>query len=127
MGRTFKQDLGDWGEQKAVDFLVGKGYEIIDRNVVLGKGEIDIIAWHNKFYNGRTLCIIEVKTRSYGPGSAERATVGKKLSVLIRTARRYCSLKNIDVDSTPIQFEQVSIYFDRKRGIMNIRLNEIFF
>ncbi len=127
MGRTSKQDLGDWGEQKAVDFLVSRGYEIVGRNIVLGKGEIDIIAWQDKFYHGRTLCIIEVKTRSYGVGSAERATVGKKMDIITRAARRYCFLNNIDIDSTPIQFEQVSIYVDRNKGIINLKVNEIFF
>jgi len=39
------KDLGDFGEDKAVDFLSSQGFEIIERNFRYGKlGEIDIIA-----------------------------------------------------------------------------------
>ncbi|PIT86130.1 MAG: hypothetical protein COU33_04865, partial [Candidatus Magasanikbacteria bacterium CG10_big_fil_rev_8_21_14_0_10_43_6] len=67
------------------------------------QGEIDIIAWHTKSHHGKTLCFIEVKTRSYGKGSAERATGREKMRRLQRAAQSYCMAYAIDVEQTPIQ------------------------
>lgn len=53
-----KDDLGRAGESRAVEYLTGIGYEILDRNWRCPQGEIDIVATI-----GDRLCIIEVKTR----------------------------------------------------------------
>lgn len=37
-------DLGEKGEQLAVDFLIKKGYDILERNYRFDKAEVDIIA-----------------------------------------------------------------------------------
>ncbi|MEK7084421.1 MAG: YraN family protein [Patescibacteria group bacterium] len=110
MSRTQKQEFGAWGEQQAAEYLVKRGYNIIDRNYKVKKGEIDIIAWHTKYHHGRTLCFIEVKTRGEDDGEAERATQGKKLPRFFQAARSYCLDKLIPMDRTPMQFEQVSVY-----------------
>jgi putative endonuclease len=52
-------ETGKAGEQAAVQFLLKKGYEILDENWVFGKAEVDIIALHSN-----TIIFIEVKTRS---------------------------------------------------------------
>ena len=111
MVKTAKRIVGDWGEEQAALFLYRAGYEIIDRNYLTKGGEIDIIAWHTKSHFGRTLCFVEVKTRTeLVDGSAERATDWKKLQHIVRAARHYCLTNNISLDRTPMQFEQVSIY-----------------
>ena len=57
------KEVGKTGEEIAVKFLKGKGYEILDRNYRfhipgdLQKGEIDIVA-----KKGETICFVEVKT-----------------------------------------------------------------
>jgi putative endonuclease len=56
-GRT--QALGQWGEEIAARYLVGKGYTIIARNFHAAHGEIDIIAGKDD-----ALFFVEVKTRS---------------------------------------------------------------
>lgn len=59
---SIKREFGDIGEQKAENFLLKNGYEIIDRNYrVKNLGEIDIIAEKNN-----KLIFFEVKTRSIG-------------------------------------------------------------
>ena len=116
MSQTEKQKRGSWGEERAALFLREQGYDIIDRNytvILNGKkaGEVDIIAWHGKHHFGKTLCFIEVKTRGANDGSAERATKRRqKLSSFFTAAREYCLSKRVNIDATPIQFEQVSIY-----------------
>ncbi|MBU1895643.1 YraN family protein [Patescibacteria group bacterium] len=132
MSRTEKQKLGDWGEEQAALFLIRNDYQIVERNFTIhgerGKkvGEIDIIARQNKHHFGDTLCFVEVKTRSYGEGSAERAT--KKENKMIsfkKTAWQYCLNNNIDLDSNPIQFEQVSVYLDKRSSKVNFKKYEI--
>ncbi len=110
MAQTIKQQIGTWGEDEAVQFLEGEGYTIVERNFRVRLGEIDIIAWNDKPHFGATLCFVEVKTRGYGVGSAERATGREKLERLFSAARYYCKARGINPDATPIQFEQVSVY-----------------
>lgn len=54
------KNIGDQGEQIAVDYLLASGFEILHRNYRVGRLEIDIIA-----QKGDTLHFIEVKTRSF--------------------------------------------------------------
>lgn len=112
MPKTDKQKIGDGGEGKASLFLMSKGYNIVSRNYRAKGGEIDIIAWHNKNHNEKTLCFVEVKTRRKNDGSAERATDEQKLGRLFHAARKYCLENNINTEKTFIQFEQVSVYTD---------------
>jgi putative endonuclease len=51
-------DLGIKGEQIAVDFLIQKGYHILNRNYRFKQLEIDIIAQDQE-----ELVVVEVKTR----------------------------------------------------------------
>jgi putative endonuclease len=108
--KTQKQLTGAWGEKEAVQFLEAKGYTILEKNFRTRMGEIDIIALHEKIHHGNTLIFIEVKTREGEVGSAERAVTKTKLRNLFSAARSYCTSKNISLESTPIQFEQVSVY-----------------
>lgn len=63
--KTTKQ-IGDYGEQLAVNFLRRRGYIIKERNYRSGHYEIDIIAerW-------RTVAFVEVKTRTYREDTVE--------------------------------------------------------
>lgn len=124
MKKTKKRELGDWGEEQAVRFLIEKGYTIIERNFQTRQGEIDIIATHEKKHFGETLCFVEVKTRGGEKGSAERATRGEKFGRIQQAAKMYCLQNNVDIERMPIQFEQVSIYGGPK-GLKDILLYEI--
>lgn len=53
-----KKDIGNYGEKIATDFLIEKGFKIIEQNYHFGHGEIDIIAKDNN-----VLVFVEVKTR----------------------------------------------------------------
>ena len=54
------REIGIWGEETAIKFLRGGGYQILERNWKFSYAEIDIIC---KFQN--ILVFVEVKTRSY--------------------------------------------------------------
>lgn len=57
MGQT--QIIGATGEQAAVDWLTGKGFEIVARNWRSGRYELDIVACRKE----GTIHFVEVKTR----------------------------------------------------------------
>ncbi len=52
------KNKGEWGEDIATEFLMRKGYSIIERNYRYGNGEIDIIARDKDI-----LVFVEVKSR----------------------------------------------------------------
>lgn len=53
----YKKNVGDKGENRATDFLIQKGFKIIDRNWRTKEGEIDIIAEKED-----AIVFVEVKT-----------------------------------------------------------------
>ena len=81
---------GDFGEARAVDFLIDRGYRILDRNFHSRFGEIDIVAQKDE-----TLHFIEVKS---GEGDPVYRITPAKLSKIIKTAHIYMHKKRIDAD-----------------------------
>lgn len=82
---------GRVGEDDAVRWLAGHGYQIVERNVVNHGGEIDVVA-----RDGETLCFIEIKARDgdlYGP-AIEAVTPGKQRR-LSRAASLYVATRNL--------------------------------
>jgi len=66
LDKTKNKSTGNYGEDLASEFLENKGYKILERNLHLICGEIDILA-----EDRRTLVIIEVKSvRGSGFGQA---------------------------------------------------------
>ncbi|MDX8395737.1 MAG: YraN family protein [Mariprofundaceae bacterium] len=49
-------DQGRKGEDRAAKYLKRRGYQVLDRNIRLGRGELDIVARHNDI-----LAFVEVK------------------------------------------------------------------
>lgn len=73
---TEKSNLGGWGENKACEYLVDKGFKIIERNFRKPWGEIDIVA----FSPDRILVFVEVKTvrkNETGLSGEDQMTVAK--------------------------------------------------
>lgn len=68
--RSATRELGRRGEDAAAALLRRTGYRIIDRNVVVPMGEADIVA---QTADGRTIVIVEVKSRRRAPGQPARS------------------------------------------------------
>jgi putative endonuclease len=78
-------DLGKKGEEMAVAFLEEQGYEILARNYVFHKSEIDIIA-----RKGDVVCAVEVRTRSsIDFGLPEETVKSKKISNLLQAVNAF--------------------------------------
>ena len=99
---TTSQDFGKLGEDLAVNYLINKGYQILERNWRSGHKEIDIIA-----LDGDTLVAVEVKTRKSNTyGEPDIAVGAMKQQMLIWAADAYVRYKNLDVE---VRFDIVSI------------------
>ena len=99
---TANQEKGKWGEEEALRFLRGKGFEILDMNWKFLHLEIDIVA-----REGNEIVIVEVKTRGTDAFGEPETFVNKtKQKKLIRAANHYLELKNL---SDEIRFDVIGI------------------
>jgi len=74
MDKTENKSTGNLGEEAAAKYLREKGYKILERNLRLFCGEIDILAEYR-----RTIVLVEVKTvRGSGFGLAQDLVRYKK-------------------------------------------------
>jgi putative endonuclease len=110
--------IGKNFEEYAANYLIEKGYKIIDRNFKCTYGEIDIIAKKDN-----VLCFIEVKARSKKDfGSPLEAVTINKQKRMVNVAQYYC-FKN-KLKETPLRFEAIGIDLSlnppRIEHIMNI-------
>ena len=79
------KSTGDLGESLAREYLVKKGYRILDTNYRCREGEVDIVARQDDF-----LVFVEVRTRtSLNFGSPEESVTPAKKGRLIATALHY--------------------------------------
>lgn len=82
--------LGERGERIAARFLRAQGYRILERNVKLGRYEIDIIA-----QEADTVAFVEVKTRTAADTVSPETNVGReKQRRIIAAARKYITEKD---------------------------------
>ena len=95
-------ELGNWGEDIAVDFLVEKGYVIKERNWRFKKAEVDIIA---EIEN--TLVAVEVKTRSTDYfGNPQDFIKPKKIKLLVKAVDEYVNRNDLDIE---VRFDVIAI------------------
>jgi len=102
------KEVGDRGEAIACDYLLERGFRIIDRNFSGAGGEIDIVAEREGVIH-----FIEVKTRSSERrGSPLEAVDARKQKRIRRAAERWLSnfRYNInDEDIPPCYFSVIGI------------------
>ncbi|MFA5574071.1 MAG: YraN family protein [Brumimicrobium sp.] len=96
------KELGDFGEQKAVQYLKKKGLEILTTNYRFRRNEIDIV-----YKLPDKIVFVEVKTRNtlmFGP--PWKAVSRSKQNQIIKCAHNYIVENELDVEA---QFDIVSI------------------
>ncbi|MHB1148001.1 MAG: YraN family protein [Lutibacter sp.] len=95
-------ELGELGEELAVEELEKNGYEIMERNWRYKKAEIDIIAKKND-----VLAIVEVKTRSSDYfGDPQDFVNSKKIKMLVEAVNEYVVSKDLNVE---VRFDIIAI------------------
>jgi putative endonuclease len=98
-----KDQLARAGEEEAVLLLQEKGYVILQQNIRMPEGELDIVA-----RNGSTLVFLEVKTRRKKEFSEPSETVkAVKRQRQIVIAQQFLSICHIT--DIPIRFDIISV------------------
>ena len=98
------ESLGDRGERLAARWLRRRGYRILHRNLTIGRDEADLVAVDPR---GRTIVIVEVKTRSSVTPPPEAGLTRRKqlhlerLAARLRTRREYRGL--------PVRIDAIAI------------------
>ena len=91
------------GEDAAAAYLERIGCTVVERNWRCPTGEVDIVA-----LDGRTLVIVEVKTRKTSTaGTPEEAVSPTKQRRLVRIARHY--LAHAGLEDTDVRFDVIAI------------------
>ena len=111
-------DLGAWGEKRAAEYLMRKGYLLLERNYRSRYGEIDLI-----LEDGEYLVFAEVKLRKndrYGNPAA--FVTGKKQEKLRLTALTY--LQSHPTDKQP-RFDVIEIYAPRGKETDPLPIHQI--
>lgn len=86
-----KHVLGVYGEQAAIDYLISRNYELLDRNWRCSFGELDVVARDES-----TIVFVEVKTRNgSGFGHPFEAITEAKRARIRRLAAAWLSTKLI--------------------------------
>src|SRR5699024_3800566 len=101
-------ELGKIGEEMAAEFLIEKGYVILERNYRFDRAEVDIIAQDKK-----QIVIVEVKTRTSDFfGDPQEFVSQGKIKQLLKVANYYLISKEIDMEA---RFDIVAILVNKKR------------
>ncbi len=99
--------LGEKGEDLALDFLLKQGYELLARNYRYQKAEVDII-----LNQGNTIIFVEVKTRtSESFVEAEVAVTTQKQKRMISAANNFLTETSMDYEA---QFDIVVVILNSK-------------
>lgn len=96
------RESGKIGEDAAVRFLRGRGYEIVERNYRGARYEVDIIA-----REGGVLSFIEVKTRAPGRSSSGAESVGREKQRRIAQAAQHYLMTHPEEQSSICRFDVV--------------------
>jgi putative endonuclease len=115
MTRRLK-DVGDWGEEKAAEFLLRHGFKIIDRNFFTTRGEIDIVA-----RKGDDFYFVEVKTRFDSQLANDLAISTVKRSRLESTAKAYCYRRQVPIGEVSLIFAGLIVFVDKIKKTIKFR------
>ena len=96
------QELGDFGEELALSYLLKKGLRLLEKNYRFKKNEVDLI-----FKDKDKYVFVEVKTRQTAElGEPWLAVTKRKQRQIIKCANHYLVENDIEEDS---RFDIVSI------------------
>lgn len=112
-----RRGIGDWGEDRAVEFLRRHGFEIVDKNYYTTQGEIDIVA-----ERGDDIYFVEVKTRTDSALANDLAIDSVKRDHLEKAASSYCFKRRVPQDRKSIIFAGLIVFVDRIAKKIRFRL-----
>jgi putative endonuclease len=101
-----RQQFGRAAEEAAARYLQRRGWHVLDRNVRIGRGELDLIA-----RRGPVLAFVEVKARrSASAGAPEDAVTPRKRRQIARLAGLWLALRPWALNGvTDVRFDIVAV------------------
>ena len=106
----YQKDLGDFGERMAAEFLVRQGYEVLEHNLRVPGGELDLIVEKDT-----VLVFVEVKTRSNTHfGQPAEAVDRRKQEHMRRAAAYYLMLYPAEKET---RFDVIEIFAAMQNGV----------
>ena len=101
-----RQQLGRAAEEAAARYLQARGWRVLDRNVRIGRGELDLIA-----RRGPVLAFVEVKARRSGAaGAPEDAVTPRKRRQVARLAGLWLAVRPWALTGvTDVRFDIVAV------------------
>jgi putative endonuclease len=112
-----RQAVGREAETAAADYLTRTGFTVLERNVRLGHGELDLVC-----RDGDVVVFVEVKCRRATWGDPPAAAVSwHKQRRLTRLAQHYLKWRRLD--DARCRFDVVSVTIDAagRTGITHVR------
>ena len=107
-----RKEIGNKGEENAVNFLFANGYEVLERNYRFVRGEVDIIALKNS-----VMVFIEVKSRkNTNFGYPETFLSEPQQDRIHRAAEEYVLHKEWQGE---IRFDIIAILWDGKEPTLD--------
>jgi putative endonuclease len=108
-----RAQLGGIAEQLACDHLVAAGFEIVGRNVRVGRLEIDVIAMR-----GRLIVFCEVRSRSSTRLVSPAESINpRKVERVRRAAAEW--LRTSRANASELRFDVASVRFDAPEPLLN--------
>jgi putative endonuclease len=106
---TDKKARGDRAERAAEEHLVSRGYRVLERNLHVGRDEIDLLVQH-----GDVVAIVEVRLRGATAFEGPLASVdAKKRARLVRAAERLWRERwRTDPSAPRLRFDVVGVRID---------------
>lgn len=114
-----KIDLGQYGEEKAAEYLTSNGYSILCRNFRWKGGEIDIVARDKT--KGSLIVFFEVKTRKdRGFGLPCEAVTAAKMRKIKRTIKVFSGIRGCGGSDFRIDVIEILV-LDKKAYIRHLK------
>lgn len=101
---TERQRLGAFAERVARHYLEAKGYVLIEANVRLRQGEVDLV-----MRDGEEIVAVEVRTRRGAEGAAAESVGPRKLQRMWRCAVAYAEAHGIPLEQIRVELVAVEL------------------
>lgn len=109
---TQKSDFGYLAEEMAAEYLIGKGYQIKDRNFRRPWGELDIVATKDGVV---VFCEVKANSRPMPDFDPSLRAGYVKLHKVVRSAEIYLSMKKFP-ENQPWQVDLLTVVLDREQS-----------
>ena len=109
------RSVGTWGEAQVANYLRKNRYRLVAHSYHCRFGEIDLIAM-----DGKTLCFVEVKTRSnLSMGLPREYVTPAKQRRIKKTALFYLAAHDLDC---PARFDVAEVYAEKPGDKNGVRI-----